>query len=207
MAFESRARPTPPSARCPICGRAYDCSRSQVGFPAEDIIFDPNVLAGGHRHQRAHGYAKAFLDALPLIKRRVPAPAPRRHLQPVVLLPWHDVVREAMHSGSCSTRDAGLDMASSRRPAGRLPGHPGRPAELSRTCCSTAGEDATRPAGRVRRTVRGQGTSGSSTLSWREPRCGSALAALVHGIVDFIEDDTEEARQQAARPLEVIEGR
>ena len=88
MAFDEQGQADTAERKVAICGRAYDLLTQQAGFAPEDIIFDPNVLAVATGIAEHNGYAKAFIDALPLIKAALPGRAhQRRHLQPVVLLP------------------------------------------------------------------------------------------------------------------------
>ena len=88
MAFDEQGQADTVERKVSICGRAYDLLTQQAGFAPQDIIFDPNVLAVATGMEEHNGYAKAFIDALPLIKAALPRRADqRRDLQPVVLLP------------------------------------------------------------------------------------------------------------------------
>src|SRR6185503_15987729 len=157
-----------------------------------------------------NGYAKAFIDALPLIKQRCPGARTSGGISNLSFsFRGNDVVREAMHSAFLYYAvTAGLDMGIVN--AGQLAVYADIPADLLELV-----EDVLfdrRPDATDRLVSFGQTVSGSATkrvvdLSWREAPVEQRLShALVHGIVDFIEEDTEEARQAAARPLDVIEG-
>src|SRR6202022_1727440 len=157
-----------------------------------------------------NGYAKAFIDALPLIKERCPG----AHLSGGISnlsfsFRGNDVVREAMHSAFLfHAIGAGLDMGIVN--AGQLAVYQDIPAdllELVEDVIFDRRPDATDRLIAFAETVRGSATKREVDLSWREAPVEKRLAhALVHGIVDFIEADTEEARQLVDRPLEVIEG-
>ncbi|MFI9389233.1 dihydropteroate synthase, partial [Kutzneria sp. NPDC052558] len=210
MAFDEQGQADTTERKVEICARAYDLLTTKVGFPAEDIIFDPNVLAVATGISEHNGYAKAFIDALPLIKQRCPGARTSGGISNLSFsFRGNDVVREAMHSAFLYYAvAAGLDMGIVN--AGQLAVYQDIPAELLELVEDVLfdrREDATDRLVEYAETVRGKGTKRVVDLSWREGPVGERLShALVHGIVDFIEEDTEQARQQAKRPLEVIEG-
>jgi 5-methyltetrahydrofolate--homocysteine methyltransferase len=210
MAFDERGQADTTERKVEICARAYDLLTRQVGFPATDIIFDPNVLAVATGISEHNGYAKAFIDALPLIKQRCPGVRTSGGISNLSFsFRGNDVVREAMHSAFLlHAVRAGLDMGIVN--AGQLAVYQDIPAdllELVEDVLFDRHEDATDRLVAFAETVNGKGTKRTVDLSWREAPVAQRLShALVHGIVDFIEEDTEEARKQAARPLEVIEG-
>jgi 5-methyltetrahydrofolate--homocysteine methyltransferase len=210
MAFDEQGQADTTERKVAICGRAYDLLTQRVGFPAEDIIFDPNVLAVATGISEHNGYAKAFLDALPLIKQRCPGARTSGGISNLSFsFRGNDVVREAMHSAFLYYAvAAGLDMGIVN--AGQLAVYQDIPAELLELVEDVLfdrREDATDRLVEYAETVRGKGTQRVVDLSWRDAPVRERLShALVHGIVDFIEADTEQARQQATRPLEVIEG-
>jgi 5-methyltetrahydrofolate--homocysteine methyltransferase len=210
MAFDEQGQADTVERKVSICGRAYDLLTQQVGFPPEDIVFDPNVLAVATGIPEHNGYAKAFIEALPLIKQRCPGVRTSGGISNLSFsFRGNDVVREAMHSAFLlyAVR-AGLDMGIVN--AGQLAVYQDIPAdllELVEDVIFDRREDATDRLVSFAETVSGSGTKRTVDLSWREAPVAARLShALVHGIVDFIEEDTEEARQQAARPLNVIEG-
>lgn len=210
MAFDEIGQADTAERKVEICGRAYDLLVHRAGFAPEDIIFDPNVLAVATGIAEHNGYAKAFIDALPLIKQRCPGVRTSGGISNLSFsFRGNDVVREAMHSAFLlHAVRAGLDMGIVN--AGQLAVYADIPAdllELVEDVLFDRREDATDRLVTFAGTVSGSGTQRVVDLSWREAPVHERLShALVHGIVDFIEEDTEEARQQAARPLEVIEG-
>ncbi|NUR91470.1 MAG: methionine synthase, partial [Nonomuraea sp.] len=210
MAFDEQGQADTADRKVDICGRAYDLLTQEAGFPPEDIIFDPNVLAVATGIAEHNGYAKAFIDALPRIKERCPGVRISGGISNLSFsFRGNDVVREAMHSAFLyhAVRE-GLDMGIVN--AGQLAVYEQIPAELLELVEDVLfdrREDATDRLVTFAATVTGKGTQREVDLSWREAPVAERLAhALVQGIVDFIEEDTEEARQVAARPLDVIEG-
>jgi 5-methyltetrahydrofolate--homocysteine methyltransferase len=210
MAFDEKGQADTTERKVAICGRAYDLLTTEAGFPAGDIVFDPNVLAVATGIAEHNGYAKAFLDALPLIKQRCPGARTSGGISNLSFsFRGNAVVREAMHSAFLfHAVRAGLDMGIVN--AGQLAVYQDVPAdllELVEDVLFDRRPDATDRLVTFAETVSGPGTRATVDLSWREAPVEERLAhALVRGITDFIEADTEEARQQAARPLEVIEG-
>ncbi|MFD7654513.1 methionine synthase [Actinosynnema sp. NPDC059797] len=210
MAFDEKGQADTTERKVEICGRAYDLLTREAGFPAEDIIFDPNVLAVATGIAEHNGYAKAFLDAIPLIKRRCPGARVSGGISNLSFsFRGNDTVREAMHSAFLfhGVR-AGLDMGIVN--AGQLAVYQDIPPdllELVEDVLFDRRPDATDRLVSFAETVAGKGTKRTVDLSWREGPVAQRLEhALVHGIVDYIEADTEEARLQAKRPLDVIEG-
>jgi 5-methyltetrahydrofolate--homocysteine methyltransferase len=210
MAFDEKGQADTAARKVEICARAYDLLTREVGFPPEDIVFDPNVLAVATGMSEHNGYAKAFLDALPLIKERCPGARTSGGISNLSFaFRGNDVVREAIHSAFLfHAVRAGLDMGIVN--AGQLAVYEDIPAdllELVEDVLFDRREDATDRLVTFAGTVTGSGTKREVDLSWRDAPVEQRLShALVHGIVDFVEADTEEARTQAARPLEVIEG-
>jgi 5-methyltetrahydrofolate--homocysteine methyltransferase len=210
MAFDEQGQADTRDRKVEICGRAYDLLVNVAGFAPGDIIFDPNVLAVATGIAEHNGYAKAFIEALPLIKERCPGARTSGGISNLSFaFRGNDIVREAMHSAFLFYAvKAGLDMGIVN--AGQLAVYQDIPAdllELVEDVIFDRREDATDRLVTFASTVTGKGKQREIDLSWREAPVAERLSyALVHGIVDFIEDDTEEARQQFARPLEVIEG-
>ncbi|HEX4726653.1 MAG TPA: homocysteine S-methyltransferase family protein, partial [Jatrophihabitans sp.] len=169
MAFDETGQADTAERKVAICGRAYDLLTSQAGFAAEDIIFDPNVLAVGTGIEEHNGYAKAFLDALPLIKQRCPGSRISGGISNLSFsFRGNDVVREAMHSAFLYYAvTAGLDMGIVN--AGQLAVYADIPADLLELV-----EDVLfdrRPDATDRLVSFGQTVSGSATkrvvdLSW-----------------------------------------
>jgi 5-methyltetrahydrofolate--homocysteine methyltransferase len=210
MAFDEHGQADTTERKVQICARAYDLLTQQAGFPPEDIIFDPNVLAVATGISEHNGYAKAFIDALPLIKRRCPGARTSGGISNLSFsFRGNDVVREAMHSAFLyHAVRAGLDMGIVN--AGQLAVYQDIAPELLELVEDVLFDrrpDATDRLVTFASTVSGAATRRSVDLAWREAPVAQRLAhALVHGIVDFIEIDTEEARQRASSPLDVIEG-
>ncbi|MFL5959422.1 MAG: methionine synthase [Gaiellaceae bacterium] len=210
MAFDEAGQAETVERKVAICERAYRLLVEQVGFPPEDLIFDPNVLAVATGIEEHRGFAKAFLEALPLIKERCPGAKTSGGISNLSFaFRGNDAVREAMHSAFLyHAIRAGLDMGIVN--AGQLVVYEDIEPELLELVEDVifdrrpeATERLVEYAGRVR----GEGMRREVDLSWRESPVEKRLEhALVHGIVDFIEEDTEEARQRADRPLDVIEG-
>src|SRR5215469_16201624 len=210
MAFDEQGQADTVERKVSICGRAYDLLTQQAGFAAEDIVFDPNVLAVATGMDEHNEYAKAFIESLPLIKARCPGARTSGGISNLSFsFRGNDVVREAMHSAFLfHAIAAGLDMGIVN--AGQLVVYQDIPAdllELVEDVIFDRRPDATDRLVAFADTVKGSGTKREIDLSWREAPVEKRLAhALVHGIVDFIEADTEEARLNADRPLDVIEG-
>ncbi|WP_233606414.1 methionine synthase [Micromonospora sp. Llam0] len=210
MAFDEQGQADTTQRKVDICARAYDLLTGKAGFDPTDIIFDPNVLAVATGISEHNGYAKAFIDALPLIKQRCPGARTSGGISNLSFsFRGNDVVREAMHSAFLlHAVRAGLDMGIVN--AGQLAVYQDIPAdllELVEDVLFDRRPDATDRLVTFAGTVSGSGTKRAVDLSWRDAPVADRLShALVHGIVDFIEADTEEARQLAARPLDVIEG-
>jgi 5-methyltetrahydrofolate--homocysteine methyltransferase len=211
MAFDEKGQADTAERKVSICGRAYDLLTQKAGFAPQDIIFDPNVLAVATGIAEHNGYAKAFLEALPLIKERCPGVRTSGGISNLSFsFRGNDVVREAMHSAFLfHAVKAGLDMGIVN--AGQLAVYQDIPAdllELVEDVLFDRREDATDRLVTFASTVKGEaGKQRTVDLSWREADVSERLKhALVHGIVDYIEADTEEARQLLPRPLEVIEG-
>jgi 5-methyltetrahydrofolate--homocysteine methyltransferase len=148
MAFDEQGQADTAERKVSICARAYDLLTQQAGFAPEDIVFDPNVLAVATGIAEHNGYAKAFIDALPLIKARCPGARTSGGISNLSFaFRGNDVVREAMHSAFLlyAVR-AGLDMASSTPGSSRSTRTSRRTCwSWSRTCCSTGAR--TRPTG------------------------------------------------------------
>ncbi|TDW91056.1 methionine synthase [Kribbella sp. VKM Ac-2566] len=209
MAFDEQGQADTVERKVAICGRAYDLLTG-IGFPAEDIIFDPNVLAVATGMSEHNGYAKNFIDALPLIKERCPGVHISGGISNLSFsFRGNDIVREAMHSAFLyHAGKAGLDMGIVN--AGQLAVYEDIPKdllELVEDVIFDRRDDATDRLVAFAENVKGKGKQREVDLTWREGTVEERLShALVHGIVDFIEADTEEARQKLPRPLEVIEG-
>jgi 5-methyltetrahydrofolate--homocysteine methyltransferase len=210
MAFDERGQAESTLRKVEICERAYRLLVDQVGFPPQDIIFDPNILAIGTGIEEHAEFAVNYIEATRIIKER----CPRAHVSGGVSnlsfsFRGNDRVREAMHSAFLyhATR-AGMDMGIVN--AGQLEVYHDLPAELLERVedlLFNRRPDATDRLVEFAETLKGSRARKQIDLSWREAPVEERLShALVHGIVDFIEQDTEEARLRCDLPLEVIEG-
>jgi 5-methyltetrahydrofolate--homocysteine methyltransferase len=210
MAFDEQGQAETVERKVAICERAFALLVEQVGFAPEDLIFDPNILAVATGIEEHRGFAKAFLEALPLIKARCPGARTSGGVSNLSFaFRGNDAVREAMHSAFLyHAIRAGLDMGIVN--AGQLVVYEDIEPELLELVEDVIFDrrpDATERLVDYAGRVRGEATRREVDLSWREAPVEKRLEhALVHGIVDFIEEDTEEARQRADRPLDVIEG-
>ncbi len=210
MAFDEEGQAETAERKVAICERAYRLLVEEVGFPPEDLIFDPNILAVATGIEEHRGFAKAFLEALPLLKERCPGAKTSGGISNLSFaFRGNDAVREAMHSAFLyHAIRAGLDMGIVN--AGQLVVYEDIEPELHELVEDVIFDrrpDATERLVEYAGRVRGEATRREVDLSWREAPVEKRLEhALVHGIVDFIEEDTEEARQRADRPLDVIEG-
>ena len=210
MAFDELGQADTVQRKVDICERAYTLLVEQVGFPPEDIVFDPNVLAVATGIEEHNEFAKAFIESLPLIKERCPGVKTSGGISNLSFsFRGNDRVREAMHSAFLyHAIRAGLDMGIVN--AGQLVLYEDiEPDLLERVedVIFNRREDATERLVDLAENVRGEGTKRERDLTWREAPVEQRLShALVHGIVDYIEADAEEARKQYERPLDVIEG-
>jgi 5-methyltetrahydrofolate--homocysteine methyltransferase len=210
MAFDEEGQAETVERKVAICERAYRLLVEAVGFPPEDLIFDANVLAVATGIEEHRGFAKSFLEALPLIKERCPGARTSGGISNLSFaFRGNDAVREAMHSAFLyHAIRAGLDMGIVN--AGQLVVYEDIGPELLELVEDVIFDRRTEATDRLVEyagRVQGEATRREVDLSWREVPVERRLEhALVHGIVDFIEEDTEEARQRADRPLDVIEG-
>jgi 5-methyltetrahydrofolate--homocysteine methyltransferase len=209
MAFDERGQADTVERRVEICRRAY-ALLTGIGFDPLDIVFDPNVLAiatGIEEHDR---YALAFIEATRIIKRTCPGARVSGGISNLSFsFRGNDLVREAMHAAFLyHAIRAGLDMGIVN--AGQLAQYEDIPRDLLEhveDVVLARRPDATERLVEFAGRVKGAGSRRTQDLAWREQPVERRLAhALVHGIVDFIEADAEEARQRYARPLEIIEG-
>src|SRR5581483_6270567 len=209
LAFDEAGQADTVARKVEICERAYRLLVDE-GFPPEDIIFDANVLGVATGIPEHDEFAKAFIEALPLIKERCPGVKTSGGISNLSFsFRGNDVVREAMHSAFLyHAIRAGLDMGIVN--AGQLVLYEDIEPELLERVedvIFNRRPDGTERLVELAERVRGEGTKRELDLSWREAPVEARLShALVHGIVDYIEDDAEEARRAYERPLDVIEG-
>jgi 5-methyltetrahydrofolate--homocysteine methyltransferase len=209
MAFDEQGQADTVERKVEICGRAYDLLTVD-GWASEDLIFDPNVLAVATGIEEHAEFAKAFIAGARLIKQRCPGARVSGGISNLSFsFRGNDAVREAMHAAFLyHAIAAGLDMGIVN--AGQLAVYEDIEPELLERVedvIFNRRDDATERLVEYASRVEGEATRRERDLSWREAPVEERLShALVHGIVDFIEADTEEARQKQPRPLDVIEG-
>jgi len=210
MAFDEVGQAESVERKVEICQRAYRLLTEKAGFEGEDIIFDPNILAIGTGIEEHAQFAKNFIDAIPLLKKTCPGACISGGVSNLSFsFRGNDVVREAIHSVFLyHAIRAGMDMGIVN--AGQLAVYEDIPDELREHVEDLIFDrrpDATERIVELAERVRGSGKKAEANLEWRNAEVEARLShALVHGIVDFIEADTEEARLKLGRPLEVIEG-
>jgi len=210
MAFDERGQAETVERKVKILGRAYDLLTQRAGFAPEDVILDPNVLAVATGIEEHSVFAKAFVEAIPLLQERCPRALVSGGISNLSFaFRGNDRVREAMHASFLyHAIRAGLGMGIVN--AGQLAVYEDIEPELLERVEDVLFDrrpDATERLVELAGTISGGGTKRELDLSWREAPVDERLAhALVHGIVDFIEEDTEEARRSSVRPLDVIEG-
>jgi 5-methyltetrahydrofolate--homocysteine methyltransferase len=211
MAFDEAGQADTIERKVAICERAYKLLTEVVGFPPEDIVFDPNIFAVATGIEEHNGYGVAFIEAARRIKEKMPDV----HISGGVsnlsfAFRGNEPVRQAMHSVFLyHAIEAGMDMGIVN--AGQLTLYDDIPPELRELCEDVVlnrRDDATDRLLEAAPKFKGEGTKKKEQdLSWREAPVGERLThALVHGITEYIEADTEEARKAANKPLEVIEG-
>ena len=211
MAFDEQGQAESAKRKFEICKRAYTLLTEKVGFPPEDIIFDPNIFAVATGIEEHSNYASAYIDAT----RRIKEELPYVHVSGGVsnlsfAFRGNEKVREAMHSVFLyHAIRAGMDMGIVN--AGQLALYDDIDPELRELVedvILNRRADATDRLLEAAEKYRGEGAQKRELdLSWREKPVEERLThALVHGIGTYIEQDTEEARAKAERPLHVIEG-
>jgi 5-methyltetrahydrofolate--homocysteine methyltransferase len=210
MAFDEIGQADTFERKVEICSRAYKLLTEKAGFEPEDIIFDPNILPIATGIEEHAGYAKNFIDATREIKKRFP----RVHVSGGVSnlsfsFRGNDRVREAIHSAFLyHAIKAGLDMGIVN--AGQLVVYEDIPKdllELVEDIIFDRRPDATERLVEFAKSVSGSGTKREVDHKWREGTIEERLAhAVLHGEVEFIEADAEEARQKYKKGLLVIEG-
>lgn len=212
MAFDETGQADNYDRKVEICTRAYKLLTEKIGFPPEDIIFDPNIFAVATGIEEHNNYGVDFIEATRTIRERMPLV----HISGGVSnlsfsFRGNEPVREAMHAVFLyHAIQAGMDMGIVN--AGQLAVYDNIDPELREACEDVVlnrRPDGTERLLEVAERFRGAGAREGRVqdLSWREWSVEKRLEhALVNGITEYIEADTEEARQQAARPLHVIEG-
>jgi 5-methyltetrahydrofolate--homocysteine methyltransferase len=211
MAFDEQGQADTVERKVEICARAYKILVEEVGFPPEDIIFDPNIFAVATGIEEHSGYGVAFIEATQIIRQKLP----HAHISGGVSnlsfsFRGNETVRQAMHAVFLyHAIKAGMDMGIVN--AGQLALYDDIPAELREACEDVVlnrRTDATERLLQLAEKYKGAGSEKKEVdLEWRTRPVEKRLEhALVNGITDFIVEDTEQARQAADKPLHVIEG-
>ncbi|HAI93612.1 MAG TPA: methionine synthase [Xanthomonadaceae bacterium] len=211
MAFDETGQADTRERKVEICTRAYRILTEQVGFPPEDIIFDPNIFAVATGIEEHDNYAVDFIEATREIKRTLPHCHVSGGVSNVSFsFRGNEPVRAAIHSVFLyHAIKAGMDMGIVN--AGALPIYDQLDPELRERVedvILNRRRDATERLLEIAEKFKGKkGEKKVEDLAWRHKPVRERLThALVHGIDAFVEEDTEQARQQASRPLDVIEG-
>jgi 5-methyltetrahydrofolate--homocysteine methyltransferase len=211
MAFDEKGQADTRDRKIEICSRAYEILTKDVGFPPEDIIFDPNIFAVATGIEEHNNYGVDFIEATGEIRKRFPLV----HISGGVSnlsfsFRGNEPVREAMHSVFLyHAIAAGMDMGIVN--AGQLAVYGEINPELREACEDVVlnrRPDATERLLALAESYKGQSREAAEKdLAWREQPVEKRLEhALVNGITEFIDRDVEEARQRASKPLDVIEG-
>ena len=213
MAFDEKGQADTEARKVEICQRAYDILTKRVGFPPQDIIFDPNIFAVATGIEEHNNYAVDFIEATREIKRRMPLAKVSGGVSNVSFsFRGNDHVREAIHSVFLyHAIRAGMDMGIVN--AGQLVVYDEIEPQLRELCSDVLlnrnndSNEATERLINFAETVKAKGKEIIKDNSWRNAVVEERLKhSLVNGITDFIDADTEEARQQYPKPLDVIEG-
>lgn len=210
MAFDEQGQADSYERRIEICKRSYDILVNEVGFPPQDIIFDPNILTVATGIEEHNNYAVDFIRATRWIKENLPGAKVSGGVSNISFsFRGNDVVREAMHSAFLyHAIQAGMDMGIVN--AGMIEVYEEIPKDLLERIedvLLNRRPDATERLVEFAEHVKNKGKEIVKDEAWRnEPVQERLKHALIKGIVEYIEQDTEEARQLYERPLQVIEG-
>lgn len=213
MAFDEAGQADTRDRKIEICSRAYDILTTQVGFDPEDIIFDPNIFAVATGIEEHNNYAVDFIEATREIKKRMPLTKVSGGVSNVSFsFRGNDHVREAIHSVFLFYAiKAGMDMGIVN--AGQLVVYDEIEPKLRQLCedvilnRNNENNEATEALITFAETVKAKGKEIVKDETWRNAPVEERLKhSLVNGITDYIDTDTEEARQKYPKPLHVIEG-
>ncbi|WP_243647786.1 methionine synthase [Flaviaesturariibacter flavus] len=210
MAFDEQGQADTLQRRVDICGRAYKILTEEVGFDPQDIIFDPNIFAVATGIEEHNNYAVDFIEATRIIKQKMPLAKISGGVSNVSFsFRGNDHVREAIHSVFLlHAIRAGMDMGIVN--AGQLVVYDEIEPQLRELCedvILNRRPDATERLVSFAETVKAKGKEEVKDEAWRNNTVEERLKhALVNGITEYIDADTEEARQKYPKPLDVIEG-
>ncbi|MBD0331238.1 MAG: methionine synthase [Chitinophagaceae bacterium] len=210
MAFDEKGQADTLEKRVSICERAYRILTDELGYDPQDIIFDPNIFAVATGIEEHNNYAVDFIEATRIIKQKMPLTKVSGGVSNISFsFRGNDTVREAMHSVFLyHAIKAGMDMGIVN--AGQLAVYDEVEPQLRELCedvILNRSYDATERLVSFAETVKAKGKEEKKNNAWRNASVEERLKhELVNGITDFIEQDTEEARQKYPKPLDVIEG-
>jgi 5-methyltetrahydrofolate--homocysteine methyltransferase len=210
MAFDEQGQADSFERRKEICQRAYDILVNKVNFPPQDIIFDPNILTVATGMEEHNNYAVDFINATRWIKENLPYAKVSGGVSNISFsFRGNEPVREAMHTVFLyHAIKAGMDMGIVN--AAQLGVYSDIPADMLEMCedvLLNRREDATDRMIKFAETVKSKGKEVVVDNKWRDQPVGKRLEhALIKGLTEFIDEDTEEARQTVEKPLHVIEG-
>ena len=210
MAFDERGQADTLARKIEVCARAYKLLTEKVGFPPQDIIFDPNILTVGTGIEEHNDYAVNFIEATRWIKQNLPLAKVSGGVSNISFsFRGNNTVREAMHSAFLyHAIKAGMDMGIVN--PGMLAVYeeiPKNLLELVEDVLLNRRPDATERLVSFAETVKKTDKAAAKDDGWRASTVEERLShALVKGITDFIDQDVEEARAKYAKPLAVIEG-
>src|SRR5215813_1624002 len=210
MAFDEQGQADNFQRKIEICARAYDLLTQKAGLPASDIIFDPNILTIATGLEEHRNYAVDFIEATRWIKRNLSGARVSGGVSNISFsFRGNNTVREAMHAAFLfHAIRAGLDMGIVN--AGQLAVYEEIETELRERVedvLLNRRDDATERLIDFAENVKAKGKAPVADKAWRKEPVEERLKyALVKGIIDHIDVDTEEARQKCERPLDVIEG-
>ncbi len=210
MAFDEKGQADCFERKIEVCARAYRLLTDGVGFPPQDVIFDPNILTVATGIEEHNNYAVDFIEATRWIKRNLPLAKVSGGISNISFsFRGNNVVREAMHAAFLyHAVKAGLDMGIVN--AGQLAVYEEIPKdllELVEDVLLNRRPDATERLVSFAETVKQKGKAAVQDDEWRSGTVEDRLShALVKGITDYIEQDVEQARQKYPKPLDVIEG-
>ncbi|MCX6150699.1 MAG: methionine synthase [Ignavibacteriales bacterium] len=210
MAFDEKGQADTFERKIEICKKAYKILTEEVGFPPQDIIFDPNIFAIATGIEEHNNYAVNFIEAIRWIKQNLPHAKVSGGISNLSFsFRGNDRVREAMHSAFLyHAIKAGMDMGIVN--AGQLEVYEEIPKdflELVEDVILNRRPDSTERLLEFAEKVKQKDKTEVKEIEWRKTSVEERLKhALIKGIVDYVEEDTEEARKKFSSPLEVIEG-
>ncbi len=210
MAFDEQGQADTLARRIALCQRSYDILTKELGFPAEDIVFDPNIFALATGLEEHNAYGIDFIEATRWIRQHLPNAKVSGGVSNLSFsFRGNDTVREAMHSAFLyQAIKEGMTMGIVN--AGQLTVYqdiPGDLLERVEDVIFNRRPDATERLVSFANSVKGKKKSEIEDIAWRNATVRERLThALVHGITNWIVEDTEAMRLECARPIEVIEG-